>query len=316
MQWLPQGLPLRRWVQRCISRFFSTNNWKNTYVRTTTPDMHPVCDIFTFLDSNVFYIAYKGKSISWIFINFVHWNCSQTVDPPLLKDSDKSLICLQHFSLLPIFRAFHYGFTQEGRRKDHDLRMKHFVPFFFSLFFLFYYAFFFFFFSRHQLHSLVPKTSLLFSFSIHLLLPSHRFYLLFAGIISCMACSWLLQFDKGDLISLAYKKVFMYPQWYSQIIFSSGTSHPQYQENLQQNSVIYRIATPPGIQVWASDMGTGDFFHLYIFTLATENIKQVQSQKTTVGLLLSLPLVQIKPGTSWTLIFLFSNGRLYQQVQS
>lgn len=146
MQWLPQGLPLRRWVQRCISRFFSTNNWKNIYVRTTTPDMHPVCDIFTFLDSNVFYIAYKGKSISWIFINFVHWNCSQTVDPPLLKDSDKSLICLQHFSPLPIFRAFHYGFTQEGRRKDHDLRMKHFVPFFFLFSFFFIMLFFFFFF--------------------------------------------------------------------------------------------------------------------------------------------------------------------------
>lgn len=163
MQWLPQGLPMRRRVQRCISRFFSTNNWKNIY--STTPDMHPVCDIFTFLDSNVFYVAYKGKSISWIFINFVHWNCSQTVAPPLPKDTDKSLIFLQHFSPLTLFCVFHYGLTQEVRRKDHDLRKKHFVPFF-SLFLLIY---LFIYFSRHQLHSLLPKTSLLFSFSIHLL---------------------------------------------------------------------------------------------------------------------------------------------------
>lgn len=52
-------------------------------------------------------------------------------------------------------------------------------------------------------------------------------------------------------------------------------------------------------------MGTGDFFSPVHIYPGHRKHKRVQSQKTTVGLLLSLPLVQIKPGTSWTLIFFF-----------
>lgn len=315
MQWLPQGLPMRRRVQRCISRFFSTNNWKNIY--STTPDMHPVCDIFTFLDSNVFYVAYNGKSISWIFINFVHWNCSQTVALPLPRHWQVSDIPPAFFPSNTLLCLSLWSYSR-GQKEGSQSKEETFCSIFFS-FLTFLFLFLFFFPDTNCTHcSQRPACSSHFQSICFSLLSGSTCFLL-DRIISCTACSWRLQFDIGDLISLAYKKVFTYPQWYSQIIFSSGTSHPQYQENLQQNSVIYKIATPPGIQVWASDMGTGDFFppvHIYP---GHRKHKWVQSQKTTVGLLLSLPLVQIKPGTSWTLIFFFfffPSGRLCQQHQS
>jgi len=137
MQWFPHGLPLRRWVKRCISRFFSTNNSKNIYVHTATPDMHLVCDIFTFLDNNVFYVAYKGKSITW-FINSVYWNCSQTVDPPLPKYIGKSLVCLQHFfpsNNLPSLSARPYSRGQkEGSWSKEETFRSNIFLFFFCFF--------------------------------------------------------------------------------------------------------------------------------------------------------------------------------------
>jgi len=82
----------------------------------------------------------------------------------------------------------------------------------------------------------------------------------------------------------------LYPQQYSQIIFPSRTYCPRYEESkLHKTSVIYVTTTSPDIWTWTSDKQTVVFFHLYIFTLGTENIKLDQTQNNNSGLLLSLP---------------------------
>lgn len=67
-------------------KIFSYKQLKNICrFNNSTPDMNLVYDIFTFVDSGDFYVAYRGKSNSCIFLNSIHWNYPQfrAVDSPL-----------------------------------------------------------------------------------------------------------------------------------------------------------------------------------------------------------------------------------------